>query len=73
MFFSIKRHFREYNWIFFIFIAAGMLSIFISLASVPEFANSTERYILHLFPVTYYWVMTNSIGKSLQERTGKLV
>jgi hypothetical protein len=43
MLFSLKRHFREYNWIFFVFIAAGMLSIFISLASVPDFANSTER------------------------------
>ena len=67
VFFRLRQHFREYNWIFPIFITTGMASIFISLAAVPDFANSTERYILHLFPVTYYWVMTNSIGKSLQE------
>jgi hypothetical protein len=73
MLFSLKRHFREYNWIFFVFIATGMITIFISLAAVPDFANSTERYILHLFPVTYYWVMVNSIGKSLQERAGKSI
>ena len=65
--FNLKRHFKGFNWIFFAFICLGMAGIFLSLASIEDFANSTERYILHLFPVTYYWVMTNSIGKSLQE------
>jgi len=69
MFFNLKRHFRKYNWIFFVFIFLGMVTIFISLASIPDFANSTERYILHLFPVSYYWIMTNSIGRELMERT----
>ena len=68
--FSFKSHFRQYNWIFFIFILYGMLSIFLSLASIPDFTNSAERYILHLFPVTYYWVITNSMGVGLQERAG---
>jgi len=71
MLFSLKRHFVRYNWIFFVFIFTGMVSIFISLASIPEFANSTERYILHLFPLAYYWIMTNSIGRSLRERNGR--
>jgi hypothetical protein len=70
MLFSLKRHFVRYNWIFFVFIFTGMASIFISVASIPEFANSTERYILHLFPLAYYWIMTNSIGSSLSERNG---
>jgi hypothetical protein len=73
MFFRLKQHFRDYNWIFFVFIAAGMISIFASLAAIPDFANSAERYILHLFPVTYYWVMTNSIGKSLKDWKGNAV
>lgn len=72
MLFNIKQHFEKYGWIFFTFISAGMAAIFISLASITDFANSTERYILHLFPVCYYWIMTNLgqafKGKSLRER-----
>jgi hypothetical protein len=68
MFFNLKKHFRDYNWIFFAFISLGMITIFISLSSITDFANSTERYILHLFPVSYYWIMTNSMGRNLQER-----
>jgi hypothetical protein len=71
MLFNLKRHFRDYNWIFFAFISLGMITIFISIASIADFANSSERYILHLFPVSYYWIMTNSIGKQLQERMNK--
>jgi len=67
MFFDLKRHFTHYNWIFFIFISLGMATIFTSLAAIADFENSAERYILHLFPVTYYWIMTNSMGRGLQE------
>jgi hypothetical protein len=63
MLFSLKQHFRKFNWIFFTFLVFGLISIFVSLASVSDFNNSTERYILHLFPTAYYWVMANSIGK----------
>ena len=66
MFFNLKSHFRNFSWIFFVFLSFGFISIFISLASVPDFINSTERYVLHLFPTAYYWIMSNSIGKSLQ-------
>jgi len=66
LFFNFKQHFRNFSWIFFVFLSFGFISIFISLASVPDFVNSTERYILHLFPTAYYWIMSNSIGKSLQ-------
>ena len=65
MFFNLKSHFRNFSWIFFVFLSFGFISIFVSLASVPDFINSTERYILHLFPTAYYWIMSNSIGKSL--------
>ncbi len=69
MLFSFKRHFKDFGWIFFIFLSAGMVSIFISLASISDFANSAERYILHLFPLAYYWIMSNSIGKELDGRS----
>ncbi len=65
MLISFKRHFKDFGWIFFIFLFAGMASIFISLALISDFANSTERYILHLFPAAYYWIMSNSMGKTL--------
>ena len=66
LFFNLKSHFRNFSWIFFVFLSFGFISIFISLASVSDFINSTERYILHLFPTVYYWIMSNSIGKSLK-------
>ncbi len=66
MLFSFKRHFKDFGWIFFVFLSAGMAAIFISLASISDFANSAERYILHLFPLAYYWIMSNSIGKALK-------
>ncbi len=68
MLFSFKRHFKDFGWIFFIFLSAGMAAIFISLASISDFANSAERYILHLFPLAYYWIMSNSIGKGLDTK-----
>jgi len=68
MLFSFKSHFKDFGWIFFIFLFTGMASIFISLMLISDFANSTERYILHLFPTAYYWIMSNSIGKSLDKR-----
>ncbi|MCJ7472398.1 MAG: glycosyltransferase family 39 protein, partial [Actinobacteria bacterium] len=68
MLFSFKRHFKDFGWIFFIFLSAGMTAIFISLALVSDFANSAERYILHLFPLAYYWIMSNSIGKGPDTR-----
>jgi hypothetical protein len=67
--FRLKQHFRDYKWVFFVFIAAGMVSIFVSLAAIPDFANSAERYILHIFPVTYYWVIINSAGKGWKGNT----
>ena len=68
MLFSLKRHFKDFGWIFFVFLSAGMMAIFISLSAISDFANSAERYILHLFPLAYYWIMSNSAGKSLDKR-----
>ncbi|MBN2072924.1 MAG: glycosyltransferase family 39 protein [Actinobacteria bacterium] len=55
---NIKKHFRNYSWIFFVFICFGLAGVFLSLACIEDFRNSTERYMLHLFPVFYYWVMS---------------
>jgi hypothetical protein len=65
MLMSIKRQFRNFGWIFFVFLSAGAVSIFLSIAAVSDFVNSTERYMLGLFPTAYYWVMSNSIGKNI--------
>ncbi|MCJ7665126.1 MAG: glycosyltransferase family 39 protein [Actinobacteria bacterium] len=65
MLFSLKTHFNKFSWIFFVFLSFGFISIFVSIASVSDFASSTERYVLHLFPTAYYWIMSNSIGRSL--------
>jgi len=65
MLMSIKRQFRNFGWIFFVFLSAGAASIFLSIAAVSDFANSTERYMLGLFPTAYYWVMSNSIGRDI--------
>jgi len=73
MLFSFKKHFKDFSWIFFVFLSVGMAAIFISLASISDFANSAERYILHLFPLAYYWIMSNSIGKGLDKRSLILV
>jgi len=70
MLFGLKGYFTKSRWVFFIFIIFGLGTVFISLALIPDFVNSTERYILHLFPLAYYWVMTGSIGEDLQERIG---
>jgi hypothetical protein len=65
---GLKSHFKEYGWIFFIFLITGMASIFFSLASIEDFANSTERYILHLFPLAYYWIMANTAGRIFEPK-----
>jgi hypothetical protein len=54
---NFKKLFKSYNWIFFVFLSAGFIALFISLGFIPEFAWSTERYMLHLFPLAYFWIM----------------
>jgi len=56
---NIKRMFKDVNWVFPIFITAGFISIFLSIGLISEFAWSTDRYILHLFPLTYFWIFYN--------------
>jgi len=60
---NVRSHFKNYSWIFFVFIIFGFLSVFLSLAAVEDFTGSIERYMLHLFPVTYLWVISNSIPR----------
>ena len=57
--FNIKRLFTRFNWIYPFFILAGFISVFISLGFINEFAWSTDRYLLHLLPLTYYWIFNN--------------
>jgi len=55
----IKKMFSGPNWVFPIFIIPGFIALFISLGLIPEFAWSTERYVLHLLPLTYFWILYN--------------
>ena len=56
---NIKKLFKNFNWIFFVFIAAGFMVLFLSLGAVVDFIWSTDRYVLHLLPLTYFWILYN--------------
>jgi hypothetical protein len=56
---NIKKLFKNFNWIFFVFIAAGFIVLFYSLGAIVDFTWSTDRYVLHLFPLTYFWILYN--------------
>jgi hypothetical protein len=54
---NIKKLFKNFNWIFFVFIAAGFTALFFSLGAIADFTWSTDRYVLHLLPLTYFWIL----------------
>jgi len=56
---NIKKLFKNFNWIFFVFIAAGFIVLFFSLGAIVDFTWSTDRYVLHLLPLTYFWILYN--------------
>ena len=56
---NIKKLFKNFNWIFFVFIAAGFMVLFFSLGAIVDFTWSTDRYVLHLLPLTYFWILYN--------------
>jgi hypothetical protein len=56
---NIKKLFKNFSWIFFVFIAAGFTALFLSLGAIVEFTWSTDRYVLHLLPLTYFWILYN--------------
>jgi hypothetical protein len=56
---NIKKLFKNFNWIFFVFIAAGFIVLFYSLGAIVDFTWSTDRYVLHLLPLTYFWILYN--------------
>jgi hypothetical protein len=56
---NIKKLFKNFNWIFFVFIAAGFIVLFLSLGVIVDFTWSTDRYVLHLLPLTYFWILYN--------------
>ncbi|MCL5071732.1 MAG: hypothetical protein M1308_12690 [Actinobacteria bacterium] len=57
--FNVKKLFKNFNWIFFAFIAAGFIVLLLSLGAIADFTWSTDRYVLHLFPLTYFWILYN--------------
>jgi len=57
---NIKRMFVDKSYIFLIFIIFGFTTVFLSIGIVKDFAGSVDRYILHLLPLTYFWVVSNS-------------
>ena len=63
--FNLKKLFKAFNWIFFVFLSAGFLALFISLGFIPEFAWSTERYMLHLFPLAYFWIIRSYLSGTI--------
>ncbi len=56
---SIKKLFVRANWLPFVFIMFGVLSVFVSVAYIGDFATSVERYLLHIFPLSYLWILSN--------------
>lgn len=54
---NIKKMFKDFRWVFFIFIAAGFVSLLFSLGAITDFTWSTDRYVLHLLPLTYFWIL----------------
>ncbi len=56
---NIKKTFTGSNLVFPAFIIPGFIALFLSLGLIAEFAWSTERYMLHLFPLTYFWILYN--------------
>jgi len=69
---NFKNLFKSANWIYPVFIAAGFAAVFISIALIGEFAWSADRYVLHLFPLTYFWIFYNlplfNHGRELAKR-----
>jgi hypothetical protein len=59
-FITVKKAFTNGGMVFFIFTAMVILTSFISIIFVPQFAGSIERYILPAFPLCYYWILTNA-------------
>ena len=56
---SIKRLFSRANWVPFIFICFGIISVFVSMVYIGDFEGSVERYLLHIFPLSYLWILSN--------------
>ena len=58
---NIGRLFNERKWVFFVFVIFGLLSVFASLGFVEDFIWSVDRYLLHIFPLAYFWIISNMI------------
>jgi len=58
-FINIKKLFLRSGWIPFIFLLFGFGIVFISIGLIEDFKWSLDRYILHLFPLSYLWILSN--------------
>ncbi len=58
-FINIKRNFIKFNWVFFVFILFGFMSLYFSFIFIEEFKWSADRYLLHFFPLTYFYILYN--------------
>ncbi|MBM3705816.1 MAG: hypothetical protein FJW66_04745 [Actinobacteria bacterium] len=56
---NFKRMFTGGNWVFALFIISGFTVLFFSLGFIEEFIWSTDRYVLQLFCLTYFWIFYN--------------
>ncbi|MBM3706800.1 MAG: hypothetical protein FJW69_00445 [Actinobacteria bacterium] len=56
---NFRNLFKSANWIYPLFIVTGFAAVFISIALIGEFAWSADRYVLHLLPLTYFWIFYN--------------
>jgi len=56
---NLKRMFAGANWVPFVFICLGVVSVFVSIMLIGDFAGSVERYLLHVFPLSYLWILSS--------------
>ncbi|MDZ7836919.1 MAG: hypothetical protein U5N58_02655 [Actinomycetota bacterium] len=56
---NVKRLLVRANWVPFVFLLLGLATVFFSIALIPDFASSVERYLLHIFPLAYLWILSN--------------
>ena len=56
---NIKRVFSRANWVPFVFVLIGIVMVLLSISFITDFAGSVERYLLHIFPLAYLWILSS--------------
>lgn len=65
--YNTKKFLKGENTVIFIFILFGFINVFISIAMIEDFTGSIDRYLLHLFPLAYLWIMSNIRRKDIKD------